>query len=97
MGWNGGKRDNVPDGVDSHLLLAHERKKGVLDQGTTNSLGGTLEQPVQFLNVIAATNAEKFEHGLVILQRQSCLVAYEWTKKVNIVTPISVGGNHLLS
>ena len=73
--------------MDSHLLLTHKRKEGVLDQGTTNRLGGTLEQRIELLDVIAAADADEFQHGLVVLQRQGCLVAWEWTKK-SILLPL---------
>lgn len=32
------KGGNVPDRMDSHLLLTHKREKGVVDQGATDSL-----------------------------------------------------------
>ena len=63
--------------MDGNFLFAHEGEERTLHQGTADGLGGPRQDPIELFDVIAAADAHKLKHGLVVLEAENSLVAWD--------------------
>lgn len=57
-------------------LLAKQLEERILHEGATHGLGSLRKKLIELLDVVAAGNAQEFQHRLVVFETQNCLVAY---------------------
>ncbi len=62
--------------MDGNFLFAHESKERTLHQGAADGLGGPRQDPIELFDVIAAADAHKLKHGLIVLKTENSLVAW---------------------
>ena len=63
--------------MDGDFLFAHESEEGTLHQGAADGLGGPRQDSIELFDVIAATDAHKLKHGLIVLEAENGLVAWD--------------------